>query len=256
MKIGEALIKARLITEDQLKLALERQNSFSGRIDTNIVESGFLDDEKLTIFLGQFLKLPTIPSELINSIPISVVHAVSRDVVEKYLILPFKKEGTRLHVAMLNPKNIKDIDDLRFLTGFDIIPYVITELKLRNALEKFYGIKKAVRHISMDSFDPDTDIQSFEIERSESNFTKAGTNKTTGEISVDEIRSTLTEGKDAGKTEELIGALLSNAFFTAKLFYEMKRSNLTDSQIEDEVIKNWTRFQKKVLTLITTINKI
>jgi len=246
MKIGEALIKARLITEDQLKLALERQNSFSGRIDTNIVESGFLDDEKLTIFLGQFLKLPTIPSELINSIPISVVHAVSRDVVEKYLILPFKKEGTRLHVAMLNPKNLKDIEDLRFMTGFDIIPYGITELKLRNALEKYYGIKKVIRHISMDSFDPDAETQSFEIESSESKFTKVDTKKAIEEISLGETRRTLTEEKDAGKTVELTGALLSNAFFTAKLFYEMKRLNLTDSQIEDEVIRIWTRFQKKV----------
>jgi hypothetical protein len=247
MKIGEALIKARLITEDQLKLALERQSAFSGRIDTNIVESGFLDDETLTRFLGQFLKLPAISSNLINSIPINVVHTVSKDVAEKYGILPFKKEGTRLHVAMLNPKNLKDIEDLRFVTGFDVIPYVITELKLRNALEKYYGIKKIRHHISLDSFDPDTETQSFEIESTETKFTRAGTNKAAGEISSDQIRRTLTEHKDAGKTEELTGALLCNAFFTAKLFYEMKQANLTDSQIEDEVIRKWIRFQKKVV---------
>jgi type IV pilus assembly protein PilB len=246
MKIGEALIKARLITEEQLELALERQRVFSGRIDTNIVESGFLDDEKLTRFLGLFLKLPTVTSNLINSIPDDIINTMKKEVVEKYGILPFKKEGTRLHVAMLNPKNLKDIEDLRFMTGFDIIPYVITELKLRNALEKYYGIKKALRHFSLDT---DTEIESVEIEMSESQFTKADTKKATEEISLDKIRKAVTVEKDAGKTAELIGALLSNAFFTAKLFYEMKRLNLTDSQIEDEVIRNWTRFQKKVVNL-------
>jgi len=246
MKIGEALIKARLITEDQLKLALERQKVFGSRIDTSIVESGFLDDEKLTRFLGQFLKLPTITSNSIDSIPDDIIHTVKKETVEKYGILPFKKEGTKLHVAMLNPKNLKDMEDLRFLTGFDIIPYIITELKLRNALEKYYGIKKALHRISMDSFDPDTE---FEIERSESTFSKADTKKANEEISLGEIRRTLTVDEESGKTAELIGALLSNAFFTAKLFYEMKRANLTDSQIEDEVIKNWTRFQKKIVNL-------
>ena len=248
MKIGEALIKARLITEDQLKLALERQKVFSGRIDTNIVEAGFLDDEKLTRFLGQFLKLPTVPSNLINSIPVDIIYTVNKEVVEKYGILPFKKEGNRLHVAMLNPQNLKDIEDLRFMTGFDIIPYVITELRLRNALEKYYGIKKAVRHISIDSFDADTETSGFEIEMSESKFTKVDTKKPTEEISLDKIRRVLVD-KDTGRTAELIGALLSNAFFTAKLFYEMKRLTLTDSQIEDEVIKNWRRFQKKIVNL-------
>lgn len=244
MKIGEALIRARLITEDQLKEALERQKVYSGRIDTNIVEAGFLDDETLTRFLGQFLRLPTLPSNVINSIPIDVIHTIRKEVVEKYGILPFKKEGSRLHVAMLNPKNLKDIEDLRFTTGFDIIPYVITELKLRNALEKYYGIKKALRHIT--AIDPDSETESIEIERSESLFAKADARKAAEAISSDEIIRALAAGKDAGKTAELTGALLTNAFFTAKLFSEMKRLNLTDSQIEDEVIKTWIRLQKRV----------
>jgi type IV pilus assembly protein PilB len=242
LKIGEALIKGRLITEDQLKLALERQKVFGGRIDTNIVESGFLDDEKLTSFLGQFLRLPTITSNLINSIPDEIISTMKKEVAEKYAILPFKKEGTRLHVAMLNPKNLKDIEDVRFMTGFDIIPYGITELKLRNALEKYYGIKKAIRHISIDRLDLDADIENVEIERSESKFAGADTK----EISLDEIRKAFTSEKDAGRTTEFIGALLSNAFYTAKLFYQIKRSNLADSQIEDEVIRNWRRFQKMI----------
>ncbi len=248
MKIGEALIKARLITEEQLKLALERQKIFSGRIDTNIVEAGFLDDEKLTRFLGQFLKLPTVTSGLINSIPIDIIFTIKKEVVEKYGILPFKKEGSRLHVAMLDPKNLKDVEDLRFMTGYDIIPYVITELRLRNALEKYYGIKKEVRFISMkDSFD--SDAESVEIERSESKFAGADTGRATGEIFADEIRRALTAEKDTGKSAGLTGALLSNAFFTAKLLYAMKRSTLTDSQIEDEVMRNWIHFHKKVETL-------
>ncbi len=247
MKIGQALIKARLITEEQLKLALERQKVFSGRIDTNIVEAGFLDDDKLTRFLGQFLKLPTVTANLINFIPEDIIDTMKREVVEKYCILPFRKEGARLHLAMLNPKNLKDIEDLRFMTGFDIIPYAITELRLRNALEKYYGVKKALRHISVE--DPDGDTESIEIERSESRFPNANAGNASEEISLDEIRRALTLERGAGEAAELIGALLSNAFFTAKLFYEIKNLSATDSQIETEVIRNWTRFQNKVASL-------
>jgi len=247
MKIGEALIKGGLITEDQLKLALERQVVFSGRIDTNIVELRYLDDEKLTRFLGQFLKLPTITSDFINSIPNDVINTLTKEVVQKYCILPFKKEGVRLHVAMLNPKNLKDIEDLRFITGFDIIPYVITELRLLNALEKYYGIKKELRYISIkDRFDPDTEMDSIKIEMSENKFGQADAQKAAEEISAAKIRRALTAEKEAGKTAELIGALLSNAFFSAKLFYAVQRLTPADSEIEDEVIKNWIRFRKKV----------
>jgi hypothetical protein len=68
---------------------------------------------------------------------------------EKYKCVPFRKEKNRLHVAMLDPKGIQGIEELRFLTGYDIIPYVASELRLLFALERYYSIKRDLRFISI-----------------------------------------------------------------------------------------------------------
>jgi hypothetical protein len=173
MKLGEALVKEAFITKQQLDQALERQIQFGGRIGTNLVELRFIDEDKLSKFIGKFFKLPSVTSEMVASIPEEVLNLVSKDIVEKYRIIPFKIERKRLHVAMLNPKEIKDIDELRFITGYDIIPYVITELRLLHALEKYYGIRRDRRYISLvDRFDPDVEIEETSIEKIKIAFTE------------------------------------------------------------------------------------
>lgn len=157
MKVGEALIKEGLITRQQLELALQRQVQFGGRIGTNLIEMRVLGEDELTKFLGRYFSIPPVSPEMIASIDQEVLNAVSREVIEKYKILPFKKERSRMHTALLNPRDFKEIDELRFITGLDVIPYVITELRLLYALEKFYGIKRDLRYISMaERFDPET----------------------------------------------------------------------------------------------------
>ena len=253
MKLGEALIKAGLITENQLKEALERQTTFGGRIDTNIVELRFIDDAKLALFLGKFLNLPTVSPDMVNSIPEDVINLLSKETVEKYKLLPFKIERHKLHVAMLNPKDIKVIDDLRFMTNFEIIPYVITELRLLNAFEKYYGIKKELRYISIkDRFAPEIEIQDIDIERSESKFIQGEyTAEKSGGLSTDTLKSTVIEAKvqDAQEKAKLIGALLSNAFYTARLFYLKQGNAYTDDEIEDKVIEHWLQISKRILNL-------
>jgi len=251
MKLGEALVKAGLITEKQLKEALERQIVFRGRIDTNLVELRFIEDAKLASFLGKFLNLPIVGADIVNSIPEDVINLFSREIVEKYKILPFRIERHKLHVAMLDPKDIKVIDDLRFKTGHEIIPYVITELRLLNAFEKYYGIKKEIRYISIkDRFAPDIEIKDSDIERSESKFTQGKyIEKKTEVFSPNDLKSTLMEAKvqDAQEKTSLTGALLSNAFYTARLFYLQEGKTFTDDEIEDKVIEHWLRITKKIV---------
>jgi hypothetical protein len=188
MKLGEALIKEALITRQQLEQALKRQVQFGGRIGTNLVELRFIEEEELSNFLSRYFKLPAVSPEMLNSIPEEVVSLISAEIIDKYKILPFRKERTRLHTAMLNAKEIKDIDELRFVTGFDIIPYVITELRLLYALEKYYGIKRDVRYISLkDRFDPETKVE---------------------ETSVQKIKVSFTEVKE---TEDIAGILLNES---------------------------------------------
>lgn len=189
MKLGEALVKDAIITRQQLNQALERQVIFGGRIGTNLIELRFITEEDLTKFLSKYFHIPAAPSDMINSIPDEVINSVSKEIIERYKILPFKKERNRLHVAMLNPKEIREIDEIRFITGFDIIPYIITEIRLLHALERYYGIKRDIRYVSLtDRFKPETKVE---------------------ETSIDKIKSAFTEVKDK---EEVDGILLNEAY--------------------------------------------
>lgn len=192
MKVGEALVKEGLITRQQLELALQRQVQFGGRIGTNLLEMRIVGEDELTKFLSRYFRVPPISPELITSIEEEVLSAVNREIVEKYKILPLKKERSRLHTAALNPNNVKEIDELRFITGLDIIPYVITELRLLYALEKYYGIKRELRYISVtDRFD---------------------TEKKPEEDSIDKIKVAFANVKE---TEEIAGILIQAAYKVA-----------------------------------------
>ena len=149
MKLGEVLVKEGLITKEHLRLALERQVIFGGRIGTNIVELGILTEDEFTKFLSRYLKIPVAePSQLAN-IDEDTISAVSKELAEKYKAIPFKKDKNRLHMAMLDPKDMKAVDDFRFISGYDIIPYAASELRILYALEKYYGIKRDLRYISI-----------------------------------------------------------------------------------------------------------
>lgn len=149
MKLGEALIKNSMITREQLKQALERQVIFGGRIGSNIIELGFVKENEMLSFLSSFFKVPAIRVVDLNSIDPEVIACITAEFADKYKILPFRKDRNRLHVAMLDPRSLSAVDEIRFLIGLDIIPYVITELRLLYCLEKYYDIKRDLRYISV-----------------------------------------------------------------------------------------------------------
>ncbi|MBI5073693.1 MAG: hypothetical protein HZB62_00745 [Nitrospirae bacterium] len=149
MKLGEALIKDSIITRDQLKKALERQVIFGGRIGSNIIELGFVKENEMLSFLSSFFKVPAVKVADLNAIDPEVIASITAEIADKYKILPFKKDRNRLHAAMLDPRSMSSVDEMRFLIGLDIVPYVITELRLLYCLEKYYDIKRDLRYISV-----------------------------------------------------------------------------------------------------------
>ena len=149
MKLGEALVKASLITQEQLRLALERQVIFGGRIGTNLVELKVIREDELVSFLSKFLKVPSVDPAILVSIDKEITSCLSREIAEKYKAVPFRKDRNRLHVALLDPRSMAAVDELRFITRYDIIPYVTSELRLLYALEKHYGLERDLRYISI-----------------------------------------------------------------------------------------------------------
>ena len=149
IKLGEALVKASLITKEQLRLALERQVIFGGRIGTNLVELSIIKEAELVSFLSKYLKVSAVDPSRFVSLDDEVISCISREMAEKYKAVPFQKERNRLHVAFADPRSMEAIDELRFITGYDIIPYVTSELRLLYALEKYYGLERDLRYISI-----------------------------------------------------------------------------------------------------------
>jgi len=149
MKLGEALVKASLITKEQLRLALERQVIFGGRIGTNLVELKVIKESELVTFLSKYLNIPAVEPSKFVAINDETISCISKEMAEKYKVVPFRKDRNRLHVALLDPRSMADVDELKFITGYDIVPYVTSELRLLYALEKYYGMERDLRYISI-----------------------------------------------------------------------------------------------------------
>lgn len=191
MKLGEALVKESLITRDQLKQALERQVIFGGRIGTNVVEMGFIKEKELAGFLSRYFKIPAADPGKLASVDEETVACISRETAEKYKVVPFRKDRNRLHVAMLDPRAMTSVDELRFVTGFDVIPYVVTELRLLYAMEKYYGTPRDLRYISI-------------LGKEEEEQPAAA-----GKDNKEQVRKVKEEFSNAKAKEEIIGILLN-----------------------------------------------
>ena len=112
-RLGEYLVKAGRITEQQLSSALERQVTMGGRLGTNLIELGFLSENDLTQFLGKKLKIPSAQASDLDQIDLSLTQLIPRDLAQKYSVIPIKRDRTSLTVAILDPTDLEVLDDER-----------------------------------------------------------------------------------------------------------------------------------------------
>ena len=195
LKLGEALVKASLITKEQLRLALERQVIFGGRIGTNLVELKIMSESDLVSFLSKFLKIPAVSPSKLTSIDAEIIVCMSKELAIKYKAVPFQKDRNRLHVALLDPRSMAAVDELKFITGYDIVPYTTSELRLLYALEKYYGLERDLRYISI--FNGEEDKESLKPKDSEE--------------SKKQLLKIKEEFANARERDEIIGLLLSES---------------------------------------------
>jgi len=149
VRLGEALVKEGLITNEQLAKALERQVVYGGRLGTNLIELGILTEESLVKFLGKVFGVPYADPKSFEGIKRQVIETLSPALAGKYMVVPIDLEPKRLHLAMLNPTDLRVMDEVRFATGYEIVPYIASELRLLYALERYYNIQRPIRFISV-----------------------------------------------------------------------------------------------------------
>jgi hypothetical protein len=146
-KLGEILVEAGVLTPAQLGEALKNQVVFGGRLGTNLIEMGYLEENELAGFLGRKLGLPCVTPEQLMSVTPDIIRLVPKELAENYQIVPISLDKKRLTLAMLDPSDLPLMDEISFVTGYFIIPMISPEFRMVLALEKHYGIKPDKRFV-------------------------------------------------------------------------------------------------------------
>ncbi len=170
-RIGDLLVREGLITKEQLEKALQEQKQSGTRVGYNLVKLGFVNEVELTKTLARQFKMPAVDLSRFEVDP-KVVKLIPGDVALKNLVLPLTREGRTLTVAMADPTNIAVIDDLKFITRYDIFPVIAGEYTLRNALEKVF--ESADAHINdllgtIAEMDSDDELEVVDTKEEENN---------------------------------------------------------------------------------------
>jgi type IV pilus assembly protein PilB len=136
-RIGDLLVREGLISREQLQQALDEQRQNGTRVGYNLVKLGFIQENELTRTLARQYKMPAVDLSKFE-VDAKIIKLVPADLATKNLVLPLKRDGRTLTVAMADPTNLGVIEDLKFITRYDIFPVIAGEFTLRNVIEKHY----------------------------------------------------------------------------------------------------------------------
>src|SRR3954470_23009141 len=142
VRIGEFLLKEKLITPEQLQQALTQQKSNGGKLGYNLVKMGFVKDEQITALLSKQYGVPAINLASFK-IDLTIIKLVPTETARKYQIIPLSRSGSTLTIAMTDPTNVFAMDDIKFMPGYTVEPVVASEVAITDAIEKYYPSGKA-----------------------------------------------------------------------------------------------------------------
>ncbi|MFO0648638.1 MAG: type IV-A pilus assembly ATPase PilB [Polyangiales bacterium] len=155
-RLGELLVREKRISLAQLRQAQEEQKRSGVNLGAALARLGFISDREITNFLSQEYRVPSIDLSAVE-LDTELGKVVTRDVCEKHKVIPISKAGSSLIVAMSDPTNLHAIDDIKFLTGYNVEPVVASELAIAAAIEKLFvptaaaGGGNAVPTVDLDS---------------------------------------------------------------------------------------------------------
>ena len=156
-RLGELLVRERLITPLQLQQAVEEQRSTGGRLGYQLTKMGFIEENELTAFLSKQYGVPSIDLNEFDIEP-DIIKLIPKEVVLKHQVIPVNRTGSTLIVAMADPSNIFAIDDIKFLTGYNVEVVVASEQAIEAAVEKYYTSNVTFDDVMLDFDDDDVDV--------------------------------------------------------------------------------------------------
>jgi len=152
LRLGDLLVSKGLLTSKQLESALQEQKISGQKLGTSLVKLGYISEKNLVSFLSRHYGVPAIDLSEVQ-VDSEAIKMIPPDVVFKYQVIPIKRVGSTLRVAMSDPSNILAIDDIKFLTSCHVEVFVSTESTIKTAIDKFYDSTSSLAEImgSMDS---------------------------------------------------------------------------------------------------------
>jgi type IV pilus assembly protein PilB len=171
-RIGELLVRQKLISLQQLRKAQEEQRKDGTSLGYALTKMGFVSDEQITDFLSQQYKVQSVDLREYE-IDADVLKLISQEVCERHKIIPVSRAGSSLIVAMADPSNLHAIDDIKFTTGYNVEPVVSSEAAIVEAIERYYNQESNISYDEiMDGFDEeeiefseDDDDEMLDLER-------------------------------------------------------------------------------------------
>src|SRR6187401_83326 len=163
VRIGELLLKEKRITPAQLQDALNYQKTNGGKLGFNLVKLGIVKDEEITSLLSKQYGVPSINLAQFD-IDAAVIKLIPAETAQKYQIVPLSRSGATLTIAMTDPTNVFAMDDIKFMTGYNVEPVVASETGVSEAIQRYYATAAArpAREGTTTS-DPMTSVASLEM---------------------------------------------------------------------------------------------
>jgi len=139
VRIGELLLKERRISTEQLQEALAHQKVHGGKLGSALVKLGFVKGEDITTLLSRQYGVPSINLPQFEIDPV-VIKLIPVETAQKYQVIPLSRQGATLTIAMTDPTNVFAMDDIKFMTGYNVEPVVASESAVQEAIQKYYAI--------------------------------------------------------------------------------------------------------------------
>ena len=165
-KLGDILVREGLITLEQLKKALQEQKSSGMRLGYTLVKLGFIEETEVTKMLARQYRMPAVDLSRFEVDP-KILKLIPPDIATKHVVLPLKREGRTLTVAIADPNNVAAIEDIKFITRCDVFPVIAGEYTLRNAIDRYYQQSDAQLQSLLKSVEAAEDLEVVEDQEDE-----------------------------------------------------------------------------------------
>jgi type IV pilus assembly protein PilB len=143
VKLGELLLKENMVSPQQLQEALNHQKLNGGKLGKAFVALGFVKDEEITSLLSRQYGVPSINLDHFEVDP-AIIKIIPAETARKYQVLPLSRSGATLTIAMADPTNVFAMDDIKFMTGYNVEPVVASEGALEDAIDRYYGSARSL----------------------------------------------------------------------------------------------------------------